>query len=135
MGIKLVWKKKNNRTFGPTTQNALVTFQQAYGITQTSGVSSDTINEMNELLAKRYRICGYVNDSYNLPIESINIEVVYRPYSGSEVILGTGISLSDGSYRVFLDIPSALLNENKELKDKICILVNCYQNDELKFTP
>lgn len=133
-GDQISVEEKNNRTFGPTTQNALVTFQQAYGITQTSGVSSDTINEMNELLAKRYRICGYVNDSYNLPIESINIEVVYRPYSGSEVILGTGISLSDGSYRVFLDIPSALLNENKELKDKICILVNCYQNDELKFT-
>lgn len=133
-GDQISVEEKNNRTFGPTTQDALVTFQQAYGITQTSGVSSDTINEMNELLTKLYRVCGYVSDSYNLPIESISLEVVYRPYSGSEVILGTGISLSDGSYRVFLDIPSALLNENKELKDKICVLVNCYQNGELRFT-
>lgn len=112
-----------NRTYGQTTQEAVVYFRSSYGIVQTPGVSEDTINKLNQLAGKRYRMFGYAMDKSGLPVGDIKLDLQYVLLDDSTVLMGSGISLLDGSYRIYLDFSGKeyLLESSGLLKSKLCV--------------
>jgi hypothetical protein len=119
------------RIYGESTKEAVAYFQSKYGIVQTPEVSEDTVNKLNQLAQKRYRLFGFITDKSSMPVGDIKLDVQYVFLGGANgtesIVMGRGISLSDGSYRVYLDFSESeteyLLDNNGMLKNKLCVNV------------
>ena len=108
------------------TDNALPT---------TNNMTAETIKLLNSQLEELYRVFGELTDDYGMPIEGAEVIVYENKYTGVGEIIGTGKSLSDGTFRVYLTIPNdALGKKNGLLKNKMSIIVEIKQNDIVKCT-
>jgi hypothetical protein len=126
----------SSRTYGRTTREAVAFFQEKYGLVQTPELSEETVNMLNSLAQKRYRVYGIVTDDANLPVEGITQRLYYKLFKDDlKYLIGEGASLEDGSYRIYLDFTDKEdLLQNGKLKNQLCGVIEFYQNNALLFT-
>lgn len=120
----------NGRIYGVTTKSAVQQFQLDYGITVSEKITSDTIVQINKILNQKYRICGFMTDSKNKPVEGVTVICTLCSNQPLGILLGQGISLKDGSYIIFINqnIPINLLNKDGFLKNKVSVQITYYKN-------
>ena len=117
------------RVIGPTTKTAILSFRQDHGLATSMKVSLDMINLLNKLLEQKYRVCGYITDSKNKPVEGVTVKCELSIYQKDPISLGQGITLKDASYRIYLDQNklSTLTGTDGLLLHKLCVRIIYYK--------
>ncbi len=92
------------RIYAESTKEALSTFQKEYCLALNYNVSLETINAINAELDKLYRLCGYLTNDYGMAIEGVYYDIRRIYFDGGTSSIGNGITLSDGSFRSYIDI-------------------------------
>jgi len=122
----------SSSSFDNVVKGVTQSFKADNALPATNNITAETIKLLNSQLEELYRVCGELKDDYGMPIEGAVIIVSETKYDETTQIIGTGTSLSDGSYRVYLDIPEEALGKNGLLKIKMSIHVDITQNNVLK---
>ena len=124
-----------NREYGDTTQESVVYFQEKYGLVQSPEVSEETVNMLNNLAKKRYIVYGIITDDANLPVEGVVQKLYHKLFNTTDGLIGEGISLKDGSYRIYLDFTGKeSLLQNGVLKNQLCSVIEFSQDNTNLFT-
>ena len=122
------------REYGQSTMDAVKDFQAMHCLPLNSNVPLETVNTLNQQLGRLHRVCGYVTDTYGMPIEGVSISVTLMAYNEEVLDIGTGITLSDASYRIYLFIPGDYFDKTGSLITKICVKMDFSQNGDFLFT-
>ncbi len=118
----------SNKTYGSSTKMSIQSFQSDRGLNLSNILNSETIQLLNEALETLYKVCGTITNDYGMPIEGVTVTVSETTYSGSKITRGTGVSLQNGSYRVYLTIPQSSLTIKGALKNNMCVTVDLTQD-------
>ncbi|MDR1345225.1 MAG: hypothetical protein LBK03_00780, partial [Bacteroidales bacterium] len=114
------------KSYGESSKEALLKFQQDFSLTQnTHTILSDTVQELNKQLANIYHICGFITADYGNPVQGVEV----RAYQGQTSELGSGVSLADGSYRIYPALGS-LLEQSGKLKYPLTVKLECFKNSQ-----
>ncbi|MDR2914859.1 MAG: hypothetical protein LBV74_08530 [Tannerella sp.] len=122
------------RRYDKSTMEAVRSFQEQHCLPLNSNVPSETINAVNAELERLYRVCGYLTNDYGMNIEGVRYEIRKTYFNGETLSIGMGITLSDGSFRSYIDISNESLGQDGLLKDKLCVEITFLQDDKPVFT-
>ena len=130
----------NNKKFGAATKKALLAFKGDFFCPQGSlDLDLDTINTLKGQLEKLHQLHGFVTNTNNMPIEGVTVTAYKISYANkdqngepvNEEMIGSTVSLSDGSFCMYLNIPTGYIGKDGLLNSNLCVKIICLQNQQV----